>query len=101
MIIKIYYNRRNLFMLTMKDLEKCFEEAVVLGEKYVAIKVHMDGFPSDEIIVNDSANFEKKLEYYKSAYDENLNHKFSKGVSIVGFVSADYYEDIEFTLVME
>jgi hypothetical protein len=85
-------------MFTMKNLERCFRVATDLGEKYAFIKVHMEGFPSDEVIINDSDNFEKTLEYYKNAYDENLNHKYSKGISIVGFGSANSYDDIEFML---
>lgn len=85
--------------LTMKDLEDCFQSAMDNCDYYVGVKIHMDGFQSDEIIVNQYANFEKKLEYYKTTYNEELDHKHAKGISIVGFTSADNFADIELVLM--
>ena len=45
----------------------------------------MNGFPESEIIVNPIINADSKLAYYKNTYDEELNHKFSKGIRIAGF----------------
>lgn len=85
--------------LTIKNLENCFKVASQTHQQYVAVVVRMEGFPSDEVIINDYNNFDAKLEYYKSAYDEKLNHKFSKGISIIGFTYGDSFEDIEKDLI--
>lgn len=81
--------------LTIENLEFCFLEAEALACNYVAIVVKMDGFPSNEIIINKCENFESKLDYYKCAYNKDLTHKFSKGISIVGFTFGDTFEEIE------
>ena len=41
-----------------------------IDEKYplIAVKVRMDGFPKDEIIINELENAAKKLEYYVNTY---------------------------------
>lgn len=84
--------------LTIKDLEFCFTEALALACGYVAVVIKMEGFPSNEIIINDRNNFDSKLDYYKTAYNEDLTHKFSKGISIVGFTYGDSFEDIQYNL---
>jgi hypothetical protein len=59
----------------------------------------MEGFPEEEIIVNPPENVESKLAYYEKTYDENLQHKFSKGISIVDWTWADSFSKLElFTL---
>jgi hypothetical protein len=86
-------------MLTIENLEKCFESAINANYQYIGIVIHKEGFIADEVIINPSVNFEKWLEYLKNTYDKNLNHKYSKGISIAGFTYADTYEEIENMLV--
>lgn len=45
----------------------------------------MPGFELPEIIINPAENLEKKLEYYKNTYDEDLKHKYAEGVKIIGY----------------
>jgi len=52
-------------MLTMANLERCFESAKEEGYSYVAVKIKMEGFKEPEVIINPFGNFDKKLEYYK------------------------------------
>ena len=82
--------------LTMQDLEKAFQEAKEGNFKFIGIKVHMEGFLADEIIINPIENFESKLEYYKKTYDENCNHKFAQGISIVAVDYEDFVDALEF-----
>jgi hypothetical protein len=84
--------------LTMEYLENCFNRAKELNQKYVAIIVTMKGFPSDEIIINSSDNFDDKLAYYKNTYDENLKHKFAD-VKITGFTFGNSFAEIEEELI--
>lgn len=83
----------------MEYLERSFKRAKELNNKYVAVLIHMDGFPKDEIIVNLAENIDTKLEYYKKTYDEELNHKFAKGINIVGFTFGNSFSEIEEQLV--
>ncbi len=81
--------------LTTTNLENCFKEAASIGANFVAVKIEMDGFPQPEIIINEAENIESKFEYYMKTYDENLCHKYAKGIKIVGFTHGDDYGDIQ------
>ena len=65
---------------------------------YFAIKVRMEGYPYDEIIVNDIKNMEQKMAYWDKTYGEDLVHNFSKGIAIVGFRSAYTYLELQLNL---
>lgn len=71
--------------LTLEGLGKCFNEALDEEANYVAVQIEMDGFPSDEVIINDKHNIESKLEYYKKTYNEDLEHRYAPGIRIVGY----------------
>ncbi|MBU5268902.1 hypothetical protein ACIR03_02685 [Clostridium cochlearium] len=81
--------------LTINDLEKCFYEASHKDKKYVGVKIEMAGFEKPEIIINENANFDKKFDYYKKAYNETLTMKTFDGIKIVGFTYGDTFEEIE------
>ncbi|MNW60619.1 hypothetical protein D3C74_386220 [compost metagenome] len=84
--------------LTMNDLIQNFERANINGI-FVGVRIKMDGFEDEEVIINGENNFKTKLEYYKNTYDENLNHKFTKGISISGFTYGYSYSDIQSDLL--
>lgn len=67
----------------MKDLKRCFNNAVKFNSKYVAIMVSIEGFSKPEIIINPIENVYEKLEYYQKAYNDDLTHKYSDGIRIV------------------
>lgn len=69
---------------TMEELEKVFKVAIEKGF-ITSIFVEMPGFKEPEMITNPIENLEKKLEYYKNTYDENLEHKHAKGIKIIGY----------------
>ncbi|MDU2672631.1 MAG: hypothetical protein E7C49_11530 [Clostridium sp.] len=50
---------------------------------------------SSELILNPNVNFDTKLEYYKKAYDFELNLKACKDIKIVGFTFGDTLAEIE------
>lgn len=81
--------------LTMNHLETAFNQAIVTGSAYVAVLIEMEGFPEPEVIINKQENIETKLAYYKKTYDENLNHKFAKGIKIVGCAYGEDFMDIQ------
>ncbi|MEG2289563.1 MAG: hypothetical protein RSC24_06310 [Clostridium sp.] len=83
-------------MLKINNLEKCFKEAKKDGVEFVGVLISMDGFEKPEIIINGCENFDKKLEYYKGAYNEDLTLKAAPDkVKIIGFTMGDTFEEIE------
>ncbi|MEG1310475.1 MAG: hypothetical protein RR942_06570 [Romboutsia sp.] len=83
-------------MLKINNLEKCFEEAKKDEVEFVGVLISMDGFKRPEIIINGYENFDKKLEYYKGAYNEDLTLKAAPNkVKIIGFTMGDTFEEIE------
>lgn len=85
--------------LTMNSLIQNFEDANANGASFVGVRIKMDGFADEEVIINGKNNFKTKLKYYKKTYDENLNHKFAKGISISGFTYGYSYSDIQSDLL--
>lgn len=79
----------------MEHLEHCIIGAMECKYKYIGIKVVMKGFEKPEIIINERENFESKLRYYKTAYDENLYLKACSGIQIVDIAFGDTFADIE------
>ncbi|HDR7635687.1 MULTISPECIES: hypothetical protein [Bacillus] len=71
--------------VTLEELEKCFNEAVNEEAEYVVVQIEMDGFPSEEVIISDKHNIDSKLAYYKKTYNEDLEHRYTPGICIVGF----------------
>lgn len=69
---------------TMSDLEEIVGDAIERGS-HLSLLIEMPGFELPEMITNPVANLEKKLDYYKNTYDENLEHKHAKGIKIVGY----------------
>jgi hypothetical protein len=72
-------------MTNKNRLIDVFMEAKLVGAKYVFIEVFMDGFPDNELIINPAINIDEKLAYYCKSYDDDLIHKFSKGIGISQF----------------
>lgn len=81
--------------LIINNLEKCFMEADKQNQKYIGVKIQMQGFPKAEIIINEKANFDSKLTYYKKAYNDDLTLKTFNGIKIVGFTYGNTFEEIE------
>lgn len=88
--------------LKMEHLENCFNKAIEIAKDdkwYVAVAVQFDDVNDVEIIINPIGNAEYKLKYYKSVYDEDLNHKHASGVKILGFTYGSGFEEIEKDLI--
>lgn len=84
--------------LTMSGLEKCFDTAIRTDAVFIGVSVNIPGCINDEVIINAHTNFKEKLAYYKTAYDENLIHKFNTAISITGFAYADSYAALQVML---
>ncbi|PEP87639.1 hypothetical protein COE95_15585 [Bacillus toyonensis] len=80
--------------ITLEELEKCFNEALIEEAEYVAVLIEMDGIPSDEVIINDKHNIDSKLAYYMKMYNEDLEHRYTPGIRIVGFAYGYSFSEI-------
>lgn len=69
---------------TIEDLEKVIKRAIK-DRSAVGLLIEMPGFEEPEMITNPVVNLDKKLEYYKDTYNRELEHKYSKGIRIVGY----------------
>jgi len=69
--------------------------ALVKDFKFFAIVVRMEGFPKDEVIINETANFIPKLDYWCKTYDDELVHKHSNTIYIVSCYSANSLEELQ------
>jgi len=81
--------------LNMNHLEEYFRIAMNKNMKYIGVKIEMYGFPKAEIIINENANFQSKLEYYKKSYNDDLTLKTFNGIKIVGITYGNTFEEIE------
>lgn len=70
--------------INMTNLEEMFNKVIEEAEAGIALLIEMPDFEEPEVIINPPVNLVKKLEYIKKTYDENLEHKYSKGVKIIG-----------------
>ena len=83
-------------MLTLRDLNECFDQAVNEGYAFIAVRIRI-GLSKEEIIINPRENMKDKQAYYNQAYDDNLRHKFAgdQDISITGFTYADSYAGLQ------
>jgi len=68
----------------MSELEFVVKTAIKTKQS-LGLIIEMPGFEMPEMIVNPVENLEKKLDYYKNTYDEDLEHKHAKGIKIIGY----------------
>lgn len=66
-------------------LEVVNSEYVKNHAQYMIIEVKI-GKSDSEIIINSKSNFESKINYYQSAYDEDFVLKANSDVKIVNYV---------------
>lgn len=81
-------------MVDLSKLENCFKVAKETNQKYIGVLIKMEGFEKPELIVNESENFERKLEYYKYSYNDDLTLKKCDSVKIIGYAFGSNLEDI-------
>ena len=76
-------------MLKMQDLESCFKTAKEEGVAFIGIKFKVEKFERPEIVINELEDFDKKLEYYKKYYNDDLVLRESRGRRIIGLSYGD------------
>lgn len=86
-------------MITKQNLELCFEQAKKYRAKYIGVIVETEGHSGPEIIINPIENFDKKLEYYKNAYTDDMILKAYNGIRITDIQYANTFEQLECSLM--
>jgi hypothetical protein len=67
-----------------KLYDKCKDET-----NFMVIGIEMPELESHEFIVNHKSNFEEKMKYYDSAYDEELVMTRNRDIKIASFMFAE------------
>ena len=67
-----------------KLYDKCKDET-----NFMVIGIEMPELESNEFIVNHKSNFEEKMKYYDSAYDEELVMTRNRDIKIASFMFAE------------
>lgn len=70
--------------MTLQNVKAIFRDAKENNDNYVAMWIRMPGCDKAEIIINPKSNFDKKLEYYLKAYNDDLTLKTCNEIRIVG-----------------
>jgi hypothetical protein len=81
--------------ITQTLLVAAAKNAAAVGMKYMGVLTTLPNTPKPELLIDPSENFEAKLEYIASTYDDNLSHKYSKGVTILEVKFANSLSDFE------
>jgi hypothetical protein len=79
----------------LMELRDMMNLALMEDFPFVAVEIHIEGFPTNEIIINRRDNIPSKLKYYEDAYDDDLIHKYSPSISIVDFDYADFVDELK------
>jgi hypothetical protein len=68
----------------MDELEDIINKAID-GEISLSLFIKLPDLVEPEVITNPPTNLKQKLKYYKETYNDNLEHKYAKGVKILGW----------------
>lgn len=81
--------------LTLENLRLSVKGALENKAKYLGVAVRNEMTEQTEIIINTTSNMLRgKLDYYLSAYNDDLTLKTNNKIRIVGFTFADSANDI-------
>lgn len=69
--------------LTMKDIEGTFETAKILNCNFIVVAISVPEFSKPQLLINEKSDFDKKLEYYKNAYNHDLTLKSCPEIKII------------------
>lgn len=72
--------------MTKKEFVKQYEGAMRQGYRYIGVEVMVEGNTEPEYIINKASNFNSKLEYYKKAYNDNMQLIANNSITIVDII---------------
>jgi len=98
----IFYKKGGSRTMNKSAIKAVFTNAKAVGARYIGVRVKTKGSSQPEIIINPKENFDEKLNYYMSAYDDDLiliSAKGKKDIRITGIAQGNTFEDIEYQLM--
>lgn len=72
--------------MTKKEFVKQYEDAMRQGYRYIGVEVMVEGNTEPEYIINKASNFNNKLEYYKKAYNDDMQLIANNSIAIVDII---------------
>lgn len=82
-------------MLSKARLIECFNNAKARNAKFIGIAIKNKASLKTEVIINSNYNFDDKLAYYLSAYDDDLKLVHNENISIAGFTYGDTFDELQ------
>lgn len=80
--------------MNKSELISIFIEAKMRGMDFVGVSIKTPTLTSPEIIINPFDNLEAKLDYYITAYDDNLHLKACNTIQITNIAYANNLVDL-------
>lgn len=77
--------------MTLEGFINLYESEHGQESQIMLIEVQKEGSPAPELIINPRANFEDKMEYYKTAYSSLLELKNNPSIKIIYY---DFFANI-------
>jgi hypothetical protein len=81
-------------MINKQQLIDLYELIKEKNFKYIGVYIDI-GLKEPELIINPKNNFEAKIQYYLSTYDDNLFHKHSPQIKILNAIGFDSHEALD------
>lgn len=75
--------------MTKKEFVKQYKSVMKQGYKYIGVEVIVEGNIDPEYIINKASNFNSKLEYYKKAYNDDMQLIANNSISIVNIIAGN------------
>lgn len=86
--------------MKINELEELFKEAIRGNYNYIGIVISLEDYTDDEVVIITRSNMEKKLEFYKERYTENLTMKTNENIKIIDCYYSDNLLAIEGVLIL-
>lgn len=80
--------------MKLEKLEKVFEEARKDGDEFIGVAISAPSSPEPELIINPKENFNSKLGYYMTAYNENCELNSYSLISIIDIASGNTASEV-------
>lgn len=54
------------------EFKEIIDEGIRRGKEFLAVRIETEGNPGPEIIINPRENFDAKIKYYMTAYNDDM-----------------------------
>lgn len=81
--------------LTMKNLDKCFNGAYNEEAKYIGVLIAIKQQHTYKTVIVSVDSFPSEQKFLRETYNDDLTHKYSEGLRIVGFTHANSFAEIQ------